>query len=87
MRAFFLIFFLASALPSNTFAKTPGEVKIGGHLREATLHRFDGRTNKFSDFKGKPLTINVWPAGAVPVVLRWAHWNGVRAGMTEKTTT
>jgi thiol-disulfide isomerase/thioredoxin len=66
MRVFLLTFFLASALSTNAFAGTPGEVKIGGYLREATLLGFDGRTNKFSDFKGKPLIINVWASWCGP---------------------
>jgi len=47
-------------------AGTPGEVKIGGHLREATLDGLNGRKKKFSDFKGKPLIINVWASWCGP---------------------
>jgi thiol-disulfide isomerase/thioredoxin len=66
MRIFFLAFFLASALYATAFAGTPGEVKIGDYLRETTLRGFDGRTNTFSDFKGKPLIINVWASWCGP---------------------
>jgi len=51
---------------SNTSAGTPGEVEIGGYLREATLDGLNGRTKKFSDFKGKPLIINVWASWCGP---------------------
>ena len=51
---------------TTVFAATPGEVKVGSPLREATLNGFDGKTNKFSDFKGKPLIINVWASWCGP---------------------
>ena len=66
MRAILLLFFLASALPVAVFAGTPGEVEIGGHLREAKLDSFSGKAKKFSDFKGKPLIINVWASWCSP---------------------
>ena len=66
MRLSLPVIFLASALSSAAFADTPGEVKIGGYLREATLQGFSGKTKKFSDFKGKPLIINVWASWCGP---------------------
>lgn len=66
MRVFLLVFFLTPALFSPAFAGTPGEVEIGGYLREATLRGFNGKTNTFSDFKGKPLIINVWASWCTP---------------------
>ena len=57
---------MASALSSNVFAGTPGEVNVGSHLREVTLHGFDGKTKTFSDYKGKPLIINVWASWCGP---------------------
>ena len=63
MRAIFLLLFLASA---TVFAATPGEVEVGGYLREAKLQGFNGMTKKFSDFKGKPLIINVWASWCGP---------------------
>jgi thiol-disulfide isomerase/thioredoxin len=61
-----IAFFLASALSSQVISGTPGEVKIGNHLREMPLHNFDGRTNSLSDYKGKPLIINVWASWCGP---------------------
>ncbi len=70
MRTFFLRFFLKllliSIFSSNVFSGTPGEVKTGSYLREATLHGFDGKINKLSEFKGKPLIINVWASWCGP---------------------
>ncbi|MFV9615417.1 MAG: TlpA family protein disulfide reductase, partial [Gammaproteobacteria bacterium] len=45
---------------------TPGEVKVGDYLREATLDGLNVGTKKFSDFKGKPLIINVWASWCGP---------------------
>lgn len=88
MRVFLLAFFLASALSTNTFAGTPGEVETGGYLREATLRGLNGRTKKFSDFKGKPLIINVWASYCGPCLAemgsleRLAHrYNGKEFNM------
>ena len=61
-----LVFFLAPALSTIAFAGTPGEVKVGGYLREATLQGLNGTGRKFSDFKGKPLIINVWASWCGP---------------------
>lgn len=66
MRAIFLCFSLITAMPLTAFADTPGEVPVGGYLRETTLHGLFGKDKKFSDFKGKPLLINVWASWCVP---------------------
>lgn len=67
MRVIFLLFFLASTiLSTSVFAATPGEVEIGGHLREAKLNGLFGKTKTFSDYKGKPLIINVWASWCGP---------------------
>lgn len=66
MRTIWLVFFMASAISVPAFAGTPGEVEIGGYLREANLRGFDGKERKFSDFQGKPLIINVWASWCGP---------------------
>jgi thiol-disulfide isomerase/thioredoxin len=66
MRAILLVFFLLSAISTTAFAATPGEVGIGGYLRDLKLQGFDGKTKKFSDFRGKPLIINVWASWCGP---------------------
>ena len=65
IQTFFQAFFLM-VLCSNAVAGTPGEVKNGSYLREATLHGFDGKNKKLSDYKGKPLLINVWASWCGP---------------------
>jgi thiol-disulfide isomerase/thioredoxin len=66
MRAMLLVLFLASTLSTTAFAGTPGEVEVGGYLREATLQGLNGKSKKFSDYKGKPLIINVWASWCGP---------------------
>ena len=51
---------------ATPFTGTPGEVKIGGYLREAKLDGLNGRTKNLSAFKGKPLLINVWASWCGP---------------------
>lgn len=55
-----------SGMSATTFAKTPGEVEVGGYLREAQLRGLFGQTRKFSDYRGKPLIINVWASWCGP---------------------
>ena len=66
MRIIFLVFAGLLGLSTAVFAGTPGEVEVGDYLREATLRGFSGNTKKFSDFKGKPLIINVWASWCGP---------------------
>jgi len=66
MRAILLVIFLATALSAKAYAGTPGEVEIGSYLREAKLQGLFGKTKKFSDYKGKPLIINVWASWCGP---------------------
>jgi len=66
MKAILLIFFLLSGIAAPALASTPGEVEVGGYLREATLHGLIGKSRKFSEFRGKPLIINVWASWCGP---------------------
>ncbi len=47
-------------------AKTPGEVEIGATLREANMQGLSGPSRKLSEFRGKPLIINVWASWCGP---------------------
>ena len=46
--------------------KTPGEVEIGETLRDATMQGLNGPPRKLSDYRGKPLIINVWASWCGP---------------------
>lgn len=51
---------------SPAFAATPGEVEIGQVLREAPMQGLLGPSRLMSDFRGKPLIINVWASWCGP---------------------
>jgi thiol-disulfide isomerase/thioredoxin len=51
---------------TTTIAGTPGEVKIGDNLRDSILDGLNVNKKKLSDFRGKPLIINVWASWCGP---------------------
>ena len=53
-------------------ARTPGEVAVGEVLRDATLTGLNGPSRKISDFRGKPLIINVWASWCGPCRMEMA---------------
>ncbi|MDP3537583.1 MAG: TlpA disulfide reductase family protein [Azonexus sp.] len=48
------------------WAKTPGEVEVGSLLRDATMQGLSGSSRKLSEYRGKPLIINVWASWCGP---------------------
>lgn len=51
---------------------TPGEVPVGGILREATMNGLTGPSKKLSDYRGKPLIINIWASYCPPCLAEMA---------------
>ena len=47
-------------------AATPGEVPVGGTLREARLNGLTVPPTQLSSYRGKPLIINVWASWCGP---------------------
>lgn len=52
---------------AQLMARTPGEVDVGGVLRDTRMQGLAGSPSmKLSDFRGKPLVINVWASWCGP---------------------
>ncbi|MDE2440134.1 MAG: TlpA family protein disulfide reductase [Betaproteobacteria bacterium] len=66
MRLFFALLIAVLTLFSPAQAKTPGEVDAGSPLRDLPLPGLNGPTKQISDFRGKPLIINVWASWCGP---------------------
>jgi len=64
-RLWALLLCLAVANPA-AIANTSVEVPIGGILRDATLQGLNGRSQRLSAFRGRPLIINVWASWCGP---------------------
>jgi len=48
------------------WAKTPGEVEVGAVLRDVPMRGIAGPSRMLSDYRGKPLVINVWASWCGP---------------------
>jgi thiol-disulfide isomerase/thioredoxin len=73
MKTFLYWALLLLALSNGqAMAKTPGEVEVGSQLREAKMQGLAGPSAKLSEFRGKPLIINVWASWCAPCRLEMA---------------
>jgi thiol-disulfide isomerase/thioredoxin len=57
---------LLLVLPGQVCAKDPAEIEIGKTLRDAPLIGLNGPSRKLSDYRGRPLLINVWASWCGP---------------------
>lgn len=60
-----ILLLLPGAMPPAV-AKTPGEVDVGGMLRDAPMQGLSGPSRLLSDYRGTPLIINVWASWCGP---------------------
>jgi thiol-disulfide isomerase/thioredoxin len=66
MKKIFLLLCCLSAAYALPAASTPGEIMEGKILREAPMQGLSGNSRMLSDFRGKPLVINVWASHCPP---------------------
>lgn len=66
MKKILLTLFWILAAASAASASTLGEVEIGGVLRDAPMQGLSGNSRLLSDYRGKPLVINVWASWCGP---------------------
>ena len=65
-RAFSMLLLCAYAAVPAALAATPGEVRIGETLPDVMMQGLNGPSKKLSDFRGRPLLINVWASWCGP---------------------
>ena len=65
MKYFFVLLIGLSGIPSLVSA-TPGEVPVGGIVRETPMKGLTGNSLLLSGYRGKPLIINVWASYCPP---------------------
>jgi thiol-disulfide isomerase/thioredoxin len=62
----------AAAAVAQVPATKADEVRIGQTLRDATMRGLNGPDRKLSDYRGRPLLINVWASWCAPCRMEMA---------------
>jgi thiol-disulfide isomerase/thioredoxin len=60
-----LLLYVVGLFP-QAHAQAPDEIPIGQTVREATLQGLNGPSRKLSEFRGRPLIINLWASWCDP---------------------
>src|SRR6266850_2049531 len=68
MQRFMSLIWLPCVLATSLVARatSPEEVQVGQALRPATLQGLNGPSRALSEFRGRPLIINVWASWCGP---------------------
>lgn len=66
MKKIIALLVLTFGLSAPAFATPKVQVPVGGKLNEATLYGLAGGSKKLSEYRGKPLIINVWASWCGP---------------------
>jgi thiol-disulfide isomerase/thioredoxin len=65
-RQFLAVLCACLFLGQATFASDSVEIPVGGIIREATLLGLNGPSRNLSEYRGRPLIINVWASWCGP---------------------
>jgi thiol-disulfide isomerase/thioredoxin len=71
---------------SMVFAATPGEIPVGAQLRDVPMAGVFFGQRKFSDYRGKPLVINVWASWCGPCRAEMASLQRLAGQLTGQAT-
>jgi thiol-disulfide isomerase/thioredoxin len=63
---FLMLLLYFAAAPTVGFGESSGEIKIGETLPDAMMRGLNGPPKKLSEFRGRPLIINVWASWCGP---------------------
>jgi thiol-disulfide isomerase/thioredoxin len=61
-----VLLWLVLAAAPLACAATPGEIPVGGVLRDVALQGLNGPSRPLSEYRGRPLLINIWASWCGP---------------------